>query len=357
VVTSNGVSSGAPVQVALVKPVVTSSTAQVAANASTITINGFGFDPTVANNAVTLNNGAAGTITSATPTSMTVSFSTKPSTAGSLTAIVTTNSQNSGSATQIAAITPVVTSSTASLAANAATVVITGLGFETTAANKTVTLSSGAVGTVISSTATSMTVGFDTTPATMGSLTAIVTTNSLGSGSGVQVVTVKPVVTISTSNLLANAATMTIAGFGFSSANTNNSIAFNNGAVGIITAATTTSLSVTKHWRPADRSGNDRSIQERGHSDSHCGACGDINHHQHRGDWQHGHNQRQQLSPIAANNTVVFDRGADGTVTSATTTSLTVMFSTKPATAGSLTAIVMTSVISSGPAVQVANVI
>jgi hypothetical protein len=64
---------------------------------------------------------------------MTVSFSTKPATADSLTAIVTTNSQTSGSGTQIAAITPVVTSSTASLAANAATVVIAGLGFDTTA--------------------------------------------------------------------------------------------------------------------------------------------------------------------------------------------------------------------------------
>ena len=251
VVTSNGISSGAPVQVALVTPVVTSETSQVAANASTVTISGYGFDPVVSNNSVSLGIGAVGTVISATPTSITVSFSTKPTQAGSLTAIVTTNSQTSGSATQVASLSPVVTSSTASIAANASSIVIAGVGFDTIPANNTVVLSNGAAGTVTAATATSITVGFDTSPATMGSLTVIVTTNTIGSGSAVQVATVKPVVTTSTASLDANVATMTINGFGFDSATpSNNTIQFNNGAVGTVTAATATTLTVSFSTKP-----------------------------------------------------------------------------------------------------------
>ncbi len=79
----------------------------MAANATTITINGFGFDPTAANNTVTFNDGAVGTVTTATATSLTVTFSTKPTTAGSLTAVVTTDSVSSGAAVQVATVTPV----------------------------------------------------------------------------------------------------------------------------------------------------------------------------------------------------------------------------------------------------------
>ncbi len=45
---------------------------------TTITINGFGFDPTAANNTVMFNDGAVGTVATASPTSLTVTFSTKP---------------------------------------------------------------------------------------------------------------------------------------------------------------------------------------------------------------------------------------------------------------------------------------
>jgi trimeric autotransporter adhesin len=54
-----------------VKPAALASTANLAANAAQITINGFGFDPTAANNKVTFNDGAAGTVTTATSTSLT----------------------------------------------------------------------------------------------------------------------------------------------------------------------------------------------------------------------------------------------------------------------------------------------
>ncbi len=56
----------------------TSQHGHLAANATTITINGFGFDPTAGNNTVTFNDGAVGTVTTATATSLTVTFSTKP---------------------------------------------------------------------------------------------------------------------------------------------------------------------------------------------------------------------------------------------------------------------------------------
>ena len=94
--------SGTAVQVATVTPVVTSSTASLAINATTVTISGSGFDPVAANNTVVMNNGAIGTVTSATVSLLTVTFSTKPIALGTLTAIVTTNSQTSGTATQIA---------------------------------------------------------------------------------------------------------------------------------------------------------------------------------------------------------------------------------------------------------------
>jgi hypothetical protein len=55
------------------------------------------------------------------------------------------------------------------------------------------------------------------------------------------------------------------------------------------------------------------------------------------------------------NNTVTFSSGATGTVTAATSTSLTVTFATKPA-AGSLTAVVTNGAGSSGPPMQVAIV-
>jgi len=84
--------------------VVTSSTATLAASATTITIHGFGFDPTAANNRVTFNDGAVGTVTAATATTLTVTFSTRPTAAGSLTAVVTTDGVSSGAAVELATV-------------------------------------------------------------------------------------------------------------------------------------------------------------------------------------------------------------------------------------------------------------
>ncbi|MDB6117837.1 MAG: hypothetical protein JWO08_1618, partial [Verrucomicrobiaceae bacterium] len=71
-------------------PTVALSTGAVLANATTMTINGTLFDATTpSSNTIVFNDGAVGTVTAATATSLTVTFSTKPVAAGSLTAIVT----------------------------------------------------------------------------------------------------------------------------------------------------------------------------------------------------------------------------------------------------------------------------
>src|SRR5581483_6105259 len=124
---------------------------------------------------------AVGTVTAATATSLTVSFSTKPTSAGSLTAIVTTNGAASSSV-QVATVKPVVTSSSSSLLANASSLTINGFGFDLTPTNNTVTLNDGAIGTVTAATATSLTVTFGTKPASAGNLTASVSSNGVPSG-------------------------------------------------------------------------------------------------------------------------------------------------------------------------------
>ncbi|RLS25448.1 MAG: hypothetical protein DWH70_05185 [Planctomycetota bacterium] len=89
---------------------------------------------------------------------------------------------------------PTVTQNLSNLAINATTLIITGTGFSTIAANNTVLLSSG-TGTVTSATATQLTVTFNTAP-TPGELKAVVTTNSISSGSEVEVATIVEVPTI-----------------------------------------------------------------------------------------------------------------------------------------------------------------
>ena len=142
VVTTDSVSSGAAVQVATVAPVVTSGSANLAANAGTLTIAGYGFDPTTAHDAVVLSSGAAGIVSAATPTLLTVTL-TKVPTAGNLTAVVTIDGVASGSAVGVAAVTPVVTASTANLTTSAATLTISGYGFDTTPGNNSVAFNDG----------------------------------------------------------------------------------------------------------------------------------------------------------------------------------------------------------------------
>jgi hypothetical protein len=168
-------------------PAITSSAAPLAATAAAVTINGSGFDPVMANNSVTFNGGAVGSVMSASSTSLTVTFSTLPATAGALTAIVTTDGQSSGSAVQVATVTPVVTAMTSNIAGDATTITIAGYGFDPVAANNTVSLNDGLTGVVTAATATSLTVTLTGAPTSVGNLNAVVTTDGQSSGSAVQV--------------------------------------------------------------------------------------------------------------------------------------------------------------------------
>ena len=101
IVTTNGLSSGAAVQVATIIPSVTGATMHTGTpSASTLTLSGYGFDPTATNDSVafTYTGGSAdaaasGIVTSFTagaPERLTVSFAAFP-TAGTLNAQVTTD--------------------------------------------------------------------------------------------------------------------------------------------------------------------------------------------------------------------------------------------------------------------------
>jgi len=150
---------------------------------------------------------------------------------------------------------PVVNSSTASLAPNAPTLIIHGNGFDSTAANDSVILSSGATGYVSAASGTQLTVTL-TAPPTGGPLTAIVTTDGFSSVLGeVQpmltvVATVSPVVSASSANLPNNARALTIDGYGFDPKAADNSVIL-SGATGYVSAATASQLTVTFTSTPA----------------------------------------------------------------------------------------------------------
>jgi hypothetical protein len=90
-----------PEQVATVVPVVTANRTTLAVNATTLIIHGFGFSSTAANNTVTFNGGATGTVTQATPTALTVT-GLNGAPAGSLNVLVTSNGVRSSAYVQVA---------------------------------------------------------------------------------------------------------------------------------------------------------------------------------------------------------------------------------------------------------------
>jgi hypothetical protein len=83
---------------------VTQNTTNLPNNATVIVIAGTNFSPTPANDSVVFNDGAVGTVASATATTLTVQFTTMPQAAGSLTAVVTVNGVSSGAPVQVATV-------------------------------------------------------------------------------------------------------------------------------------------------------------------------------------------------------------------------------------------------------------
>ena len=356
-VTVSGFSSLA-VQVATVEPVVTFNTVNLAANATTLIIYGFGFSSTASDNSVTFSGGATGKVTSATATKLTVA-SLSGLTVGSLTATVTSNSVSSTSAVQVATVIPVVTTSTASLGVNATFLIITGFGFDTTAAHDVVSFGGGVTGTVSSAKANQLTVT-NLSGLTLGALTASVKVDGQNSGTAVQVATVKPVVTASTATLAANATTLTIQGFGFSSTATSNTVTFSNGVTGKITSATTTQLTIGNLSGLLAESLS-ATVTVSGLS-SLAVQVATVEPVVTFNTVNLAANATTLIiyglgfSSTASDNTVTFSDGATGKVTSATTTKLTVT-SLSGLTVGSLTATVTSNSVSNTSAVQVATVI
>ena len=246
--TVDGITSGSAVPVAMLVPVVTSNTANLAATATRLTIAGLGFDLTASHDSVSFSNGVTGTVISATSTSLTVGLTGLSSlTAGtSLTASATVDGISSGSAVPVATIAPVVTPGSVILAATATSLTIAGLGFDPTASHDSVTFNSGVTGTVISATSTSLTVGLsglgNVTAGT--TLTASATVDGISSGSAVPVATISPVLTPGSVILAATATSLTIAGLGFDPTASHDSVTFSNGVTGTVISATGTSLTV-----------------------------------------------------------------------------------------------------------------
>ncbi len=174
-------------------PMVALSLANFDQNAPTILIAGTNFSTTPANNTVAFDLGATGTVTAATPTRLTVTFNTPPTTLGTLTAVVTvTGLGNSGNPVQVANVVantmPTVTLDTTRRAEADPTITIEGTNFSTTPGNNTVSFNLGATGTVIASTPTQLTVSFSTRPAALGTLNAAVSVAGVGdSGAPVEV--------------------------------------------------------------------------------------------------------------------------------------------------------------------------
>jgi uncharacterized repeat protein (TIGR03803 family) len=369
-VTVDGASSGSPVQVATIAPVVTSSKANLPANAASLTINGDGFDSNAANDSVSFDDGVTGTVTSATATSLQVNLSgLSSSIAGAaLDASVTVDGVSSGSPVQVATVAPVVTSSTANLPVNAANLTISGIGFDKNAANDSVTFDNGVTGKVTSATTTSLIVSLSgVSGLTAGTLLhASVTVDGVSSGNPVQVATIAPVVTSSTANLPANATSLTINGLGFDKNTANDSVAFDNGVTGTISSATATSLVVNLSGLSSLTAGTalDASVTVDGAS---SGTSVPV----------------ATLAPVVtsstanlpanavsltingggfdsetANDSVSFDNGVTGTITSATTSSLIVSLSGLSGLTGgtALHASVTVDSISGGSPVQVAIV-
>jgi len=231
-------------------------------NAETLIIDGTDFfaDNPFAN-IVVFNLGAEGFVSAATTTQLTVTFTTQPTSLGNLTAIVK-NPFASGAAVQVATVVAgiVVTQNSDSRAINAPTLVIAGTGFSATANENTVTFNLGAVGTVTAATTTQLTITFSTQPTSTGSLTAVVavSTSNGDSGTAVEIATIvaAPTVSLNAAYFPIDNSELLIFGTGFDAGTpANNLVTFNHGAVGTVTAATTTQLTVSMDTQP-NQTGN-----------------------------------------------------------------------------------------------------
>ena len=242
-------------------PTITFNDDAIEQDAESFTIAGTDFNLDYEDNLVTFNLGAVGIVTAATTTQLTVTFTTQPTSLGNL-EVTLLMPLSSGAAVQVATVVAgiVVTTNPDSRAINAPTLVIAGTGFSATANENTVTFNLGAVGTVTSATTTELTVTFSTQPTATGSLTAViaVSTSNGDSGAAIEVATIvaAPTVSLNAAYFPIDDSELIISGTGFDAVTpANNLVTFNHGAVGTVTAATTTQLTVSMDTQP-NQTGN-----------------------------------------------------------------------------------------------------
>jgi hypothetical protein len=182
----DGLSSGKAVEINSVRPVISTATANLDATETTLTIDGFGFSPTATGETVIFSNGVKGKIASNSTATQLFITNLTGLVAGNLTAIVTVDGFSSLSE-QIATVIPDIFTSEADLAPTAKTLVIHGAGFSSNNHSDIVTFSGGVTGTVMSATATTLTVS-DLMGLTAGPLNVItVTSNGISNTTSVEV--------------------------------------------------------------------------------------------------------------------------------------------------------------------------
>lgn len=191
VVTTNTLTSGAPVQVATVGagPTITLNMAPRADNAPFIIIRGTGFDTSLGSvNSVALSSGTVASISVDSSTQIMVTFGTQPS-ATPLTAVVTVNGVASSSVQIATLVTVTVTMSAANISVGAASIAIAGTNFEPGAT--VFLLHDGTIAArAVNIFGTRLVRGFVTPPSTLGAITAVVNSYGGSSGAPVQVGTV-----------------------------------------------------------------------------------------------------------------------------------------------------------------------
>ena len=209
----------------------------LALNGTSLVIHGFGFDTTAAHNTVVFNDGAVGDRHRRDPDALTVTFSTKPTATGTLTAVVTTDSQISGTAVQVATVVSRRNGADRDQQHSQPGRQRNQLyhrrhGLQHDARQQRRDLQQRRDGHRHRGDRYAAHRGADDGAYRRAALPPAVSTLGVSSGTAVQVATVVPVVTSSTASLAINATTITINGYGFDPTAAHNTVTFNNGAVG-----------------------------------------------------------------------------------------------------------------------------
>lgn len=227
--------------ISLTAPTVTTFSPISGLIGTTVTITGSNFSTTPANNTVKFN-GTTATVTASTATSI---AAVVPAGATSGVITVTVGSETGTSANSFTVIfpTPTITSFSPTTGPVGTTVTLTGTNFSAIPNENTVKFN-GTEAVITASTSTSITVSVP--PGAQTGPISVIVNGQTGSSTSNFTVTAAPVPTITSFTPTSGAAgsAVTITGTNFSSTVENNVVKF-NGTVGVVSASTATSISVT----------------------------------------------------------------------------------------------------------------